>query len=47
MNAAQEAYDRLMAARRDVTDYERQVAKEESDRERLRAKILRRLPKVV
>lgn len=46
MSAAQDAYDRLVAARREVTPYEREQAAEESARERLAAKIKRRLPKV-
>jgi hypothetical protein len=46
MNASTDAYERLMAARREVTPYEREEAQKESDRERLAAKIRRRLPKV-
>lgn len=46
MSAAQDAYDRLIAARRDVTPQEREIAAEETERERLTAKIRRRLPKV-
>lgn len=46
MSAAHEAYDRLLAARRDVTPYEREQAAEETQRERLTAKIKRRLAKV-
>jgi hypothetical protein len=46
MSAAQDAYDRLVAARRDVTPYEREQAAEEAERERLSAKIKRRLAKV-
>lgn len=47
MNAAQDAYDRLLAARRDVTPQEREQTAEQTERERLAAKIRRRLARVV
>ena len=46
MSAAQEAYDRLIAASREITPYEREEAEKETLRERLTAKIKRKLPKV-
>lgn len=46
MSASQEAYERLLAAQRAVTPYEREEAQKESDREQLTAKIRRRLAKV-
>jgi hypothetical protein len=45
-DAAQAAYDRLMAARRTVTPEEREQRREDSARQELRARIRRKLPKV-
>lgn len=45
-NAAHEAYDRLIAARREVTPLEQEEIKREAEREQLALKIRRRMPKV-
>lgn len=45
-NAAQDAYDRLMATRRIVTPTEQEEADRESVRQNIQARIRRRLPKV-
>jgi hypothetical protein len=46
MSAANDAYDRLIAARRTVTTEEREEMKRDSDRDRLKYRIHRRLQRV-
>lgn len=46
MNAAQEAYDRLIASQREVPEHELKQSEEDSKRERLRVRIKRKLAKV-